>query len=118
MTDAAPAAASGATPIDRVHSVFARVRAADLSVADLYNDDAELTAAGRTLCGRKAIRDYYAEKFVARPHPHVVATLTGGSMVAAVLDVQMPDGRRASAVDVFELDDTGIVSMTVYTTGP
>ena len=117
MPDTAPPPSRDYTPTERVHSVFARVRAADLSVADLFNDEAEVRVGNKTWRGRNAIRDYYKAKFVDTPHPQILATLTGGPLVATVLNVTAPDGRSASAVDVFEVDEEGIVSMTVYTAG-
>lgn len=103
-------------PIERVRTVFDRVRATDPTVADLYNDDAVVNVGGQTFRGRDAIRGFYLRTFErAGPQPRVRYTLGDWPFVAAVLDVEMSDGSMVSAVDLFELDESGIASMTAYT---
>jgi hypothetical protein len=101
---------------DRVREVFARVRAGDLSVADLYADDAVIVF-GADACveGRAQIRAFYEQAIGGlRPQPTVEAVLEAPPLYVAIVDVPSADTRRR-AVDVFEVDDHGIRRLEIYT---
>jgi hypothetical protein len=107
---------------DRVHEVFARVRRGDASVADLYAEDGVIVYGrgnGDRVEGREAIRAFYQGTIDAiRPQPTVEAVLEappleGPAMFVALVDVPTEDVHHR-AVDLFELDDTGIRRLEIY----
>jgi SnoaL-like domain len=97
-----------------VREVFARVRNRDPGVADLYHEDATLTADATVHEGRNAIREFYLGVFSGTgPHPTVRGLWNSGSVYAALLEVSMAAGNVVHAVDVFDVDRDGIRSMRV-----
>ena len=97
-----------------VREVFARVRNRDPGVADLYHQDATLTADGTVHEGRDAIRAFYLGVFSGSgPHPTVRGLWNGGSIYAALLEVSRDAGGVIHAVDVFDVDRDGIRSMRI-----
>jgi hypothetical protein len=97
-----------------VREVFARVRNRDPGVADLYHQDATLTADGTVHEGRDAIRAFYLGVFSGSgPHPMVRGLWNGGSVYAALLEVSRDSGGVIHAVDVFNVDSDGIRSMRI-----
>ena len=103
---------------DRLREIFARVRAGDLAVADLYSPDAVLVPGnGARVEGRDAIRAFYEGVFAnTRPHPQVQAVLESPPYYVAVLDVRTGDTSRR-VLDLIELADDGIRSMEIFTQG-
>lgn len=106
-----------ATPMpaeEMVRTVFARVRAADPAVADLYAEDARLDHGDGVHQGRAAIAAFYRDVFVTtRPQPQVEALFVNLPVVAALLRVAMGDGSVLRVVDVFHVEDGAIQSMSV-----
>jgi nuclear transport factor 2 (NTF2) superfamily protein len=97
-----------------VREVFARVRNRDPKVADLYHEDATLTADDTAHQGRDAIRAFYLGVFSGnRPYPQVRGLWVNGSIYAALLEVTRDSGGVIHAVDVFDVDAGGIRSMRV-----
>jgi hypothetical protein len=97
-----------------VREVFARVRNRDPAVADLYHQDATLTANDTVHEGREAIRAFYLGVFSGSgPHPQVRGLWNGGSVYAALLEVSRDSGGVIHAVDVFDVDNAGIRSMRI-----
>jgi SnoaL-like domain len=97
-----------------VREVFARVRNRDPKVADLYHEDATLTADDTAHHGRDAIRAFYLGVFSGSgPHPQVRGLWANGSIYAALLEVTRDSGGVIHAVDVFDVDQDGIRSMRV-----
>lgn len=100
---------------DRIREVFNRVRNGDLSVADLYAEDAVVTYGhGGRAEGREAIRAFYSRTIEAiRPQPQVDAVLEAPPLYVAVVDVPTSSGRHR-ALDLFELDERGIRRLDIY----
>ena len=97
-----------------VREVFARVRNRDPAVADLYHQDATLTANDIVHEGREAIRAFYLGVFSGSgPHPQVRGMWNSGSVYAALLEVSRDSGGVIHAVDVFDVDSGGIRSMRI-----
>jgi hypothetical protein len=97
-----------------VREVFARVRNRNPGVADLYHQDATLTADDIVHAGRDAIRAFYLGVFSGTgPHPTVRGLWANGSIYAALLEVTRDSGGVIHAVDVFDVDSGGIRSMRV-----
>jgi hypothetical protein len=101
---------------DRVRAVFARVCDGDLSVADLYADDAVIVfGVDARVEGRGEIRAFYERAIGGiRPQPNVEAVLEAPPLYVAIVDVPSADTRRR-AVDVFEVDDRGIRRLEIFT---
>lgn len=98
----------------RVTEVFARLRRGDDGAADLYRQDGALksAASGGSIHGRDAIRAFYRNHIdVKKANPFVEKVVQEGNIAAAV--IVDSDGVRV-AIDIFELDDTGIRSMEVF----
>src|SRR5579884_2020770 len=102
------------TPEEIVTSVFARVRARDIRVADLYAEDAHLTSMdGEVHRGRDAIRAFYKQVVeVTKPNPQVVGLFVNLPTVAAVINAGTTE-HIANAVDVFHVEDGEIRSMRI-----
>src|SRR5581483_1651600 len=92
------------TPEEIVTSVFARVRARDIRVADLYAEDATLYSHDGVHRGRDAIRAFYKNVVeVTKPNPQVVGLFVNLPTVAAVIN----------AGNVFQVEDGEIRSMRI-----
>jgi hypothetical protein len=107
------------TPEEIVHAVFARVRAADPSVAQLYAPDAVLNHGDGVHSGRDEIEAFYRGVFVnRRPQPHVQALFVNLPTVAALLRVDTADVGVLQVVDVFQVSDGLITEMRVCYQAP
>src|SRR5438445_6014157 len=102
------------TPEEIVHAVFARVRAADPAVAQLYAPDAVLDHGDGLHSGREEIEAFYRGVFLnRRPQPHVAALFVNLPTVAALLRVETADEGEINVVDVFQVSDGLIREMRV-----
>jgi ketosteroid isomerase-like protein len=99
-----------------VQDVFARVRRTDLSVADLFTDDAVISGqAGLEVVGRDAIRDHYERMINAhRPQPQIEQIVADHPHYVAVVNVGLRDGNANHAVDLFELEGTRISRLEIW----
>jgi ketosteroid isomerase-like protein len=100
------------TPEETVREVFARVRAGDIRVAELYATDATLTNSDKTHEGREAIIDFYTN--VIRNggvQPQVEALYVNLPTVVAVLRVSAGSGVVHHVADVFQVAEGSIRSM-------
>jgi hypothetical protein len=100
---------------ERVRAVFSRVRQGDSSVADLFGEDAVLTySGGGRVVGREAIRAFYQQQIESiRPQPQVVAVVADPPLFVAVVEVPTSE-RHYRALDLFEVDDSGIRRLEIY----
>jgi SnoaL-like domain len=100
---------------DRVREVFARVRNGDLSVADLYAEDAViLFGSDGRVEGLDAIRAFYKSAIDSiRPQPTVEAVLEAPPLYVALVDVPGADVHHR-ALDLFEIDEGGIRRLEIY----
>jgi hypothetical protein len=98
-----------------VREVFARVRNGDLSVSDLYTENAIiLYGAEGTAVGREQIRAFYARTIEAMsPQPEVEAVLENPPRFVALVDVPTTTGHHR-ALDLFELDTDGIRRLEIF----
>jgi hypothetical protein len=102
------------TPEEIVHTVFARVRAKDPSVAQLYAPDAVLDHGDGLHEGREEIEAFYRGVFINRaPQPHVQKLFVNLPTVAALLRVDTSDEGVIEVVDVFQVSDGQIQAMKV-----
>jgi len=102
---------------DRVRAVFARVKAGDNGVADLYAEDGVVKAGGHEVQGREAIRAFYQATIdKIHPQPEVQEVLQSGDLFIAVVHVPTDHGDM-DAIDLFELGDDGIVSLEIFSRG-
>jgi hypothetical protein len=102
---------------DLVTAFLDRIRATDMSVLDLYNDDGELCAGGTTYRGRDSIQEFYVKSFANTSESSQVSVrrLIGEPpVIAALLDVNTGKGSSMSVVDVFTLEGDGIASLHAY----
>jgi hypothetical protein len=103
-------------PASVVTDYFSRARAGDVSIVDLFHDDATLIGLGKTTTGRDAIREFYNGVIErAGPSPTLGGPLlTQGNRVAAEIIIKLSGGAVVHAVDLFEVEDGRIRSLTYF----
>jgi hypothetical protein len=92
------------------------MRAGDADVADLFHEDAFLLGLGRKTQGREAIRTFYTESIATGgPQPRLANPLMReGNRVAAEILIDLSDGMTAHVVDMFQVEDGMIRSLTYF----
>jgi hypothetical protein len=99
---------------DLVHEVFVRVRSGDLSVAELFAEDAVLFYENVRAEGRDAIRRFYQRTIEhVQPDPRVAALLESPPYFIALVDLPSKLG-HLHAVDVFQLNGSQIRQLEIY----
>jgi hypothetical protein len=103
-------------PANVASEYFSRIRAGDISVVDLFHDDAILIGLGTKRTGRDAIHEFYQGVIErAGPSPRSAGPLLADeSRVAAEIVIEFPGGQRVYAVDIFVVEDGRIRSLTYY----
>jgi len=103
-------------PAEIVAEYFSRMRARDIGVVDLFHEDARLVGLGSVKSGRSSVRAFYSDVIErAGPVPRAAGPLlTGGDRVAAEVYIDLPGGATIHAVDVFEVRDRRISSLTYF----
>jgi hypothetical protein len=105
--------ASSAASVAREY--FARVTAADPSVAELFADDAELIGLGDRVVGRDAIGEFYSRTLrEAGPKPEVRCLVNEGEVTFAEIVIVVPGLDPIHVVDRFETRDGRIRSLTYF----
>jgi len=106
------------TPIGVVSEYFARVRARDLGIVDLFLEDARLVGLGAVRQGRPAILEFYRGIIErAGPSPRIVGDLlASGTRVAAEIQIELTGGATVHALDLFEIEDSRIRCLTYFLT--
>lgn len=95
-----------------VRAVFERVRARDLSVADLYAEDAYLCHHQR-FDGREAIREFYASVIaIKKPYPIICGLWSSGATYNVLIETAGAEGPKYT-VDTFEIRDGIIRSLRI-----
>jgi len=104
------------TPSEVASEYFARMRAGDLSVVDLFHEDAELIGLGTRRQGRAAILDFYQGVIErAGPTPRQIGgLLADGERVAVEILIELAEGATVHAVDMFVVDSGRIRSLTYF----
>jgi hypothetical protein len=99
-----------------VRSYFDRMRDRDLSVVDLFHEDASLVGLGGVKTGKAAIREFYEGSIQrASPSPTLVGELpVSGPRVAAEINISLSVGASIHAVDLFVVEDGLIRSLTYF----
>jgi ketosteroid isomerase-like protein len=99
-----------------VEQVFTRVRNADLSVADLFTDDAVVTGpAGYEVVGRAAIRDHYERNISAHaPQPRIELIVGDHPHYVTIVNVGLRDGHANRALDLFEIKGEKISRLEIW----
>ena len=95
---------------------FDRMRNRDLSVVDLFHDDASLIGLGGVKTGKGAIREFYTGSIKgASPSPALVGELlVAGDRIAAEIEISLSDGASVHVVDLFVVEDGLIRSLTYF----
>ena len=104
------------TPTEVVEQYFARMRAADPAVAELFHDDARLIGLGTVVHGRPAIDEFYAASIRdARPQPRALGPwMVAADRVAVELEIALATGDALHVVDVFVVDGARIRTLTYF----
>ncbi len=99
-----------------VRSYFDRMRGRDLSVIDLFHEDASLVGLGGVRSGKAAIREFYEGSIQrASPLPTLIGELlVSGPRVAAEIHISLSDGASIHVVDLFVVEDGLIRSLTYF----
>jgi hypothetical protein len=95
---------------------FTKIRARDISVAELFHTDATLVGLGQITSGRDAIREFYQGAIDgASPTPRSIGDLlSDGSRVAGEVMIDLADGQVIHAVDIFVVEEGLIRSLTYF----
>jgi hypothetical protein len=103
-------------PTSIVDEYFARMRARDVTVVDLFHDDASLLGLGAERTGRAAVLEFYRGVIDrAGPVPRPAGPLLErGSRVAAEIYIDLPGGSTIHAVDLFVVESGLIRSLTYF----
>ena len=103
-------------PTSIVAEYFARIRARDIGVVDLFHDDASLNGLGSRRAGRAAILEFYRDVFNrVGPVPREAGPiLSAGSRVAAEIYIDRPGDTTVHAVDLFDVSEGRIRSLTYF----
>jgi hypothetical protein len=103
-------------PASVASEYFSRMCAGDISVVDLFHDDATLIGLGTTRTGRDAIHEFYQGVIErAGPSPQSAGPLLADdSRVGAEVVIEFPGSQRVYAVDIFVVEDGRIRSLTYY----
>jgi hypothetical protein len=101
-----------------VRTVFARVRACDPTVSDLYADDATIRSADGLFEGRQAIARFYDRVRAPGVQPQVEDLFVNLPLVVAVLNVTTSDGAVVRVADVFEVGEDAIRSLQICHQAP
>jgi hypothetical protein len=103
-------------PVSVVNEYFSRMRAGDLSVVELFHEDASLLGLGERRRGRTSILEFYGNVINrAGPLPRQAGPLlAGGSRVAAEIYIDLPNGSTIHAVDLFQVEGGLIRSLTYF----
>ncbi len=103
-------------PASVVSEYFSRMRAGNISVVELFHDDATLVGLGTTRSGKDAIREFY-QGVIQRvgPTPRSAGPLlANGPRVAAEILIDLSDGQVIHAVDLFVVEKGRIRSLTYF----
>ena len=95
---------------------FSYMQAGDLAVLDLFSDEATLQGLGMRRQGRAEIEAFYSGIIAgARPSPSPAGPLLcEGNRAIAEVVIELGNGTRISAIDVFVVEDGRIQSLTYY----
>jgi len=95
---------------------FSRMRAGDISVVELFHDDATLVGLGTTRSGKDEIQDFYRGVIErAGPSPRSAGPLlVNGSRVAAEVFIDLSDEVTVHAVDIFVVEKGRIQSLSYF----
>ena len=95
---------------------FSRMRAGDVSVVELFHDDATLVGLGTTRTGKDAIREFYQGVIErAGPTPRSAGPLlVNGPRVAAEIFIDLSDDLSIHAVDIFVVEKGRIRSLSYF----
>jgi len=104
-------------PEQVVEAYFARMRAHDLEVVELFHEDAVLLGLGMRVSGKDAIRAFYARAIEAGgPQPTLAGPLlSDGRRVAAEIHISLSSGATLHVVDVFHVEDGRIRLLNYFT---
>ncbi len=103
-------------PAAVVAEYFSRMRARDMAIEELFHEDAVLLGLGARTAGRAAIAQFYRDVIDrAGPVPRAAGpVLANGSRVAAEIHIDLPGGSTVHAIDLFEVDEGRIRSLTYF----
>ncbi|MBW2391383.1 MAG: nuclear transport factor 2 family protein [Deltaproteobacteria bacterium] len=103
-------------PTSVVSAYFACMRAGDISVVELFHEDATLVGLGTVRSGKEAIREFYQGTIErAGPSPRSAGPLlVEGNRVAAEILIDLVGGQVIHAMDLFVVEEGRIRSLTYF----
>ncbi len=95
---------------------FDRVRAKDVRVVELFHADASIIGLGGEKSGIEEIRSFYeATIATAGPSPQIVGEIfASGSRAAAEIKITIANGAIVHAMDLFDIENGKIRSLTYF----
>ena len=102
-------------PEEVARAYFACMLAGDPAVVELFADDAVLCGLGRRIEGRTAVREFYERAIAdAAPQPRVTMLLADAQHAVAELWIGLADGSEMHVLDLFDVTDGQIQSLTYF----
>jgi hypothetical protein len=103
-------------PGEVAEAYFTCMRNGDARVAALFHENARLVGLGTIVSGRPAIAEFYAHSIAnAGPAPRAAAPIAvEGNRVLAEVYIDLTNGVTMHVVDLFEIDDGLIRSLTYF----
>ena len=104
------------SPGEVAEAYFTCMRNGDAGVAALFHEDARLVGLGTIVSGRSAIAELYSHSIEnAGPAPRAAAPIAvEGNRVLAEVYIDLTNGVTMHVVDLFEIDDGLIRSLTYF----
>lgn len=103
-------------PAEVVSAYFACMCAGDISVVELFHEDATLVGLGTIRGGKEAIREFYQGTIErAGPSPRSAGPLlVKGNRVAAEILIDLAAGQVIHAMDLFVVEEGRIRSLSYF----
>ncbi|MCB0993700.1 MAG: nuclear transport factor 2 family protein [Acidimicrobiales bacterium] len=103
-------------PLAVVRSYFDHMQRGDVEVSSIFADDARLVGLGGEVVGRDAIDAFYRSSIErAAPAPRPLGPmLADGPRVAAEIEITLADGTVIHVMDLFEVHDGRIATLTYF----
>jgi len=115
MIESTPASARRDS-IAVVNEYFERMRARDPSMVELFHDNACLVGLGKVMQGKTEILEFYRHIIeTAGPTPQIIGEpLTAGPRIAVEILIELASGGTVHAIDLFEIEDGRIRSLSYF----
>lgn len=100
---------------DLIDRLYTKVRAADLSIVDLFAPDAVVVARGMRAEGRDEIRSFYERQFtVVAAQPHIEEFVVEPPRVVTLMRASTADRGDIRTLNLYSVADGKVRSLEVF----